>query len=107
MAAPPASGLRNDRTYRRIRLPQGFLYKDNGCFRRLAGDVAVATSQDGLILGAIINGSVRLLYNAQRQMVLLREADHYQFPINLEIARQLGVYGPLPPENLRPNLHCE
>ena len=55
------------------------------------------------IIGKIIDGFVRPLYNANRKIVILEENGRYERVVSLQRAEKLGVNRPVPPGYRREN----
>ena len=102
-AAPSNSGLRDDILYRNIDHLQGLYFEENGRFLPVEDNNPVVTIE-GFIVGIVIDGYIRPIYNIHQQTILCRLIDRVQFHVSLkEIEDRFNVNTRLPDEYLNSN----
>ena len=97
----PGTGLRGDTNYRDVEFVPGLYYIKQNHLAPLTGDYAAA-NRAGFMIGRIVDGYVRPIYNKNHQIVIVRENDRQIFVVTQEQAEAFGVNKPLPSSFMAP-----
>ena len=90
------SGLSHEKNYEILDEFHGIFYKENDHLLPIEHNFAMATT-GGYVLGVVINGIIRPIYNKNKQVIVVRERDRQEMPITLQMAEErFGVNNRLP-----------